>query len=110
MPPVDPLDVRIRRYARIVELRADPSLTLDDIGQRFDPPLTRQRVQQILDAGMPKRPGRPMSLARRDALRRTLGVWEERLANRSAKGLDTANAERRIAAIRAELAVYGPDA
>lgn len=47
---------RQHRYDRMVALREE-GMTLGDIGRAMDPPLTKQRVQSILQQGRPTRPG-----------------------------------------------------
>lgn len=109
-PRSDPLTVRIARYERIIAMRGPnpeaPLMSLDDIGATFVPPLSRQRVLQIIEDGVPKRSGRPRNPARRDELRRKLGVWEQRRARHLAAGTDATTADRRIAALSAELAAF----
>jgi hypothetical protein len=111
MPDVQPLDERIARYERIMAMRGpdpeNPLMTLEAIGDTFDPPLERERVRQIIAAGRPKRAGRPRSPDRLAEARRTLGVWEQRRARAATAGRSTATADRRIAALTAELTELG---
>lgn len=110
MPDVQPLDERIARYERIMAMRgkdpANPDMSLEDIGAAFDPPLSRERVRQIIEQGMPRRVGRPSSPEKRDELRRLLATWERRRAARAARGLDTRTAEARISALTTQLATF----
>jgi DNA-directed RNA polymerase sigma subunit (sigma70/sigma32) len=56
---------RTARYERVHALRATANpvtgkrWTMEDIGATFDPPLTKQRVKQILDNPPPLAVGRP---------------------------------------------------
>jgi hypothetical protein len=81
-------------------------MTLEAIGKQFDPPLSKQRVTQILahpeKAG--RREGRPDGPNKRADLQHRLAFWEQRRANRVAEGADAAYANGRIAAITEELA------
>ncbi len=83
-PRIGPLEERVARYERIMAMRGpdpeNPLMSYEDIGLRFDPPLSRERVRQII-AKPPKKPGRPSAPGRTDVLRRKLAFWEDRLAN-----------------------------
>ena len=82
MPRIAPLEERVARYERIMAMRGPedhPRMSYEEIGAAFDPPLTRERVRQII-AKPPRRPGRPSGIGRRDALRRKLQFWEARRA------------------------------
>jgi hypothetical protein len=101
---METLAKRQARYERIMAmLRVEPKPTLEEIGARLDPPLTRERVRQIVRDGLPKRAGRPSGVNRRDALTRRLQFWENRLA--SARTVhDRTTARERVATISGDLA------
>lgn len=102
---------RAARYEHILALRSqDPPLSYEDIADLLRPKLTRARVQQIAEGGVPQRSGRPPSAERRATLVRKLGVWELRLRNRRARGEPEASideATRRIAELQADLRRMG---
>lgn len=61
--PVTSLEARQARYERLVALTApgpdgEPGMSHEAAGRLFDPPLSRERVRQIL-AAPPKPNGRP---------------------------------------------------
>jgi hypothetical protein len=78
-------------------------MSLEEIGAAFDPPLSRQRVQQIIDKP-PREPGRPSKPTRKDTLRRKLAGWERRRAVKRDAGLPTPTEDNRIAILSADLA------
>lgn len=107
LPRIAPLDDRLARYERIIAMRGDdpehPKMSYEEIGASFTPPLTRERVRQII-AKPPRRPGRPTSPGRRDVLRRKLAFWEERRTAGLKQGNDTSGADERIVFFSGELA------
>lgn len=99
---------RVERYRRIKEMRHQtPPMTLADIGASFDPPLTKERVRQIL-AVPPRRAGRHKSDLKRDDIVARLAFWENRRARLARRGDDTTFADGRMAALEAELEPYLP--
>ena len=113
MPRIAPYADRVARYERIIAMRGGdperPKMSLDEIAEALGPdpltgePLTRQRVQQIIDR--PPRPaGRPASVDRIDRLRRKLAGWEQRRARAREKGRATEREDNRIRALSEELA------
>jgi hypothetical protein len=84
MARIAPLEERIARYERIIAMRGPdpekPKMSYEDIGAQFDPPLSRERVRQIIEKP-PARPGRPSAPGRTDVMRRKLAYWEDRLVN-----------------------------
>lgn len=100
--PNDTLEERRARYERIVAMRGN-GMTLEAIGASFDPPLTKQRVRQILERE-PQRNGRPHADHRRATLRGRLQFWEARRAARAQEGLDTIYADARIIALSEQIA------
>src|SRR6188768_1788122 len=104
MARIAPLEERLARYERIMAMRgedpANPKMSYEDIGAAFDPPLSRERVRQIIDKP-PKRPGRPHAPGRRDIMRRKLAYWEERALN-AKSDKQAAEAKERIAFFSAQ--------
>jgi hypothetical protein len=99
---------RVERYRRIKEMRhRTPPMTLADIGASFDPPLSKERVRQIL-ATPPRRPGRHKSDPKREDIVARLAFWETRRARLARRGEDTTFADTRVAALTAELEPYLP--
>lgn len=105
------LKQRVARYERIMAMRAqNPPMTYEEIGSALTPMLGRERVRQIAEgnlrdkAGPPGRVGRPAGPPRRDRLRSRLRYWERVRQSRVDQGLDTKDAERRIAALSDDLA------
>lgn len=99
----------IERYDRIVALREqDPPLSYEAIGALFDPPLSRQRVAEIVSLGRPKAIGRPGHADRRERLERKLATWQGRLVGRRERGVGVEEAERRIAELTDELSRVSP--
>jgi len=113
MPRIGPLADRQARYERIMAMRGPdpdkPAMSLDQIAEALgdDPitgkPLTRQRVQQIIDKP-PRSAGRPPSPGRKDTLRRKLTTWEKRRSLKQGQGRDTSYEDSRIKALSADLA------
>jgi hypothetical protein len=95
------------RYERILKLRGPedaPVMTYEDIGAKFKPPISRERVRQIIEAGPPAAHGRPRAAHNIEKKRAALALWIERRNNRAERGQDTAYAESRIASLSVELA------
>ena len=101
------LDERRARYERIVAMR-DNGMTLDAIGASFEPPLTKQRVKQILQKE-PRRVGRPHSPHRKTDLRARLKFWEKKRASRLSAGEDTTYADDRIRLVSDQIAALETD-
>lgn len=101
---VPSLSERRARYERVVAMRSQkPPMTFAAIGAQFDPPLTKERVRQIL-AHPPRATGRPTGANRRDELRKRLAYWEDQRLSRERNGFDATYAASRVAAISADLA------
>jgi hypothetical protein len=99
------LEDRVVRYERIMAMRSEvPPLSYAKIGATFDPPLSKERVRQIVKAGKPRRAGRPASPDRRTVLRRKLAFHERRLRAAIADGRSPGASETRIAELSVELA------
>lgn len=94
---------RQARYERIVELR-DQGIPLAGIGAQLNPPLTRERVRQIIRLGPPRSAGRTPSDEYRDPIRRRVKYWEEQVRSRTAQRLDASYATKRLLANRLALA------
>jgi hypothetical protein len=107
LPTNTVLDERRARYERIVAMR-DQNMTLEAIGASFDPPLSKQRVLQIL-AKAPRRVGRPHSADRRETLRALLRFWEARRAARAKVGADTVYSDDRVRVLSERIAALETD-
>jgi hypothetical protein len=102
MPTIAPLQERRARYERIMAMTKD-GMDLESIGLALTPPLTRQRVQQIIDKP-PRKPGPPFNPEKLAQLRSKLSLWEKRRAARQTRAQPTDVADLRIAALLAEIA------
>jgi hypothetical protein len=78
-------------------------MDLAAIGGVFDPPLSRQRIQQIIDKP-PRKPGPPFNPNKIEELRSKLRLWEKRRAARQTRGQPTDVADLRIATLLGEIA------
>lgn len=107
---VDTLADRVARYERIIAMTTlTPKLTHEQIGLQLDPPLTKERVRQIIAAGRPQPNGRPPGPKRRAKLTRRLQHWESQLAAAQSKGNAelAADARARIADLSRALGALG---
>jgi hypothetical protein len=96
-------DERLSRFERIMAMRGD-GLAYEAIGAALDPPLSKQRVLQIVASGPPRPTGRPAGPERRARLRSRLVFHERRLRVAIKKGAAQEPHRSRVAALAAELA------
>lgn len=106
MPAIPPLPEREARYERLLTYRDRDGLSMQEIATletENGRPLTRQQVWNILQAGPPRRPGRPGQTRREEIIER-IHRWADRAAAQEQAGRDASTALARAREARRMLA------